>query len=309
MPASNSHIGGEEITEMAWEESIWFSDIDSTLINTAAASIPGSLAIRTTLIDAYGEEAADRIQSGFLDIYRLISGGHRVKDDEGWQKVPGGKSAYDELMANIASLQPQVKRDYGYIKQWSREIFIKLAADKAGVDIDPELVSQAAEAYWMAVTECIEIFPDAKQLTDKIAEHNRPLYLVTSSDARLTMGADGLFTYVPSYSEVRKRQRIEALRDKGLQFTDVSIGDPEDKPGREFFTKAIRLAERDMGHDLDLSKAIMLGDFYMADLQTPKDKLGFGLVVLREKERTNTTVHDPHYISTGNLTDICSYLA
>ena len=77
-----------------------------------------------------------------------------------------------------------------------------------------------------------------------------------------------------------KRERIELLRKKGIQFHGVSIGDPEDKPHKDFFQKGIMLARKELGYHLDLSNAIMAGDSYTADLEVPKNMFGFGLVVL-----------------------------
>src|SRR5665213_1217390 len=176
-----------EVTRIAWENSVWFADVDDTLIDTISAAEYGTEGVREALVAHYGEAKATEIQTNFSAMFRLMFDGYRVKHDEGWQKVVGGKEAFDSLLETVASLQAQVKENYGHVKKWSREVFIKLAADEAGVEITPELVHEATDAYWINLTEHIEIFPDALELADTIAEHGRPLYLVTSSDARLTM--------------------------------------------------------------------------------------------------------------------------
>ncbi len=227
-----------ELVRIAWEESIWFSDIDDTLIDTMAASVPGSDGIREVFAEHCEDDKAKAVQSNFNTIFQHMIDGYRVRSEAGWELVTGGKHGFEELMSTIASMQSQVLEEFGHIKKWSREIFIKLAADQAGVNVTPELVHEAADAYWVTLTENIEIFPDALELSNEIAKHGRPLYLVTSSDARLKMQSNSQFIYDPVYSELLKRQRIELLRARGLKFKTVSIGDPEDKPHPDFFCES-----------------------------------------------------------------------
>jgi len=299
----------QELAPIAWNESVWFSDIDDTLIDTMAASIPGSEGIHLTFAAHCGEDKAVEMQSNFNAIFQHMIDGYRVRSEADWEHIDGGKQGFDDLVESVAAVQTQVKDNYGHIKKWSREVFIKLAADRAGVAVTPELVHEAADAYWVTLTEKIEIFPDAIELANTIRQHGRPLFLVTSSDARLKMQPDGQFMYDPQYSEALKRQRIELLRARGLQFNTVSIGDPEDKPHPDFFTKAIKMAETELGQPIDTSKAIMLGDSFAGDLQTPKEQLGFGFVVLRESNRTDPVVDDAHQLTTGSISVASSYLS
>ncbi len=74
-------------------------------------------------------------------------------------------------------------------------------------------------------------------------------------------------------------------------------------------SEGIRQAEAEQGRPIDYAKAIMLGDSFAGDLQTPKEKLHFGLVVLRENNRHQTQVDDAHQITVGNLMDITQHLA
>lgn len=234
--------------------------------------------------------------------------GYRVQHEKDWQNVDGGQAAFNKLVGYFEAHQLQVKQQYGHIKKWSREVFIALAAEYAGVAVTPSIVHEAADAYWLALTEHIQIFSDARRLAESVHAHRRPFYLITSSDARLTMQPDGQFTYDPDYSEALKRQRIELLRKRGLYFNLVSIGDPEDKPHPDFFNKAIHLAELELGHQVDYTKAIMLGDSFAGDLQTPKELLSFGLVVLREKDRQEIKINDTHQISVSDLREATKFL-
>jgi len=133
-------------------------------------------------------------------------------------------------------------------------------------------------------------------LFKKIKSHNRPIYFVTGSDARLKMNSQELFDYDPKYSEQFKAKRINALKNKGLFFNALSIGDPEDKPHLDFFEKAVTIAEKDLGHKLDYKNSIMFGDSYVADLQIPREKMNFGLVVLFKKGQEKPIEEAESYI-------------
>jgi FMN phosphatase YigB (HAD superfamily) len=233
--------------------------------------------------------------------------GYRVRDDD-WQAVEGGKEAFDGLVSYFEASQQQVKATYGHFKKWSREVFIKRAAEQAEVAVTPELVHDAADAYWLTLTERTQLFPDALQLSNDIAAHGRPLFMVTNSDARLKMQPDGQFIYDPEFSEALKRKRIELLKGKGLKFDAISIGDPEDKPHPDFFNKALRVAEAEIGAPVDTRNAIMLGDSYGGDLQTPKEILGFGMVVLRENGKPSVQINDASQVSLGALTEAERFL-
>ena len=291
---------------MVWKDSVWFSDVDDTLIDTANTSITASQGIRKVFEPVFGAEKAGEVQANFNNLFALMMAGYRVHRDEDWEKIEGGQKVFNELVEFFKSSQ-QVQAEYGHYKKWSREIFIKRAADIAGLKVTPELVHAAADAYWMDLAEQTEVFPDAIKLSDDIAGHGRPLYLVTSSDARLKMQPDGQFIYDPAYSESLKRERIEILKDKGLKFNAISIGDPEDKPHPDFFNKVLSIAESQLG-PIDRSKAIMLGDSFGGDLQTPKEALGFGLVVLRGSSKTKTEAVDDHQVNLSDLQAIEQFL-
>jgi hypothetical protein len=68
------------------------------------------------------------------------------------------------------------------------------------------------------------------------------------------------------------------------------------------------MAETDLGRRIDCSNAIMLGDSYAGDLQTPKEQLGFGLVVLREDGHTQPEIVDAHQITVSDVHDTVQFL-
>jgi len=187
-------------------------------------------------------------------------------------------------------------------------MLIAFASEVAGIKLSPKQAKQAADAYWLELTKKTVILPGVLELFSEIAAHKRPVYLITSSDARLQMDQDGNFSYEPKYSEELKRKRIELLKEKGIVYKGLSVGDPEDKPHLDFFMKGIKLAEKDLKHKIEYSYCIMFGDSYAGDLETPKNELGFGLVVLFIKNLTKTKVEDEQYISTGNIFEVVKYL-
>lgn len=296
------------MNKISWLNSVWFFDIDDTLIDTAGTTPSASEGIRKVFLAKYPSEQAQQVKNNFNNIFRLMMTGLHMSNIDEWQKVPEDKEVFDKLMRDIENSQVRVMKKYGVIKKWSREIFIKLAAEKAGLRVTPQLVHEAADAYWLVLTEQITVFPHALRLIKEIKKHDRPIYLITSSDGRLKMDEEGQFDYNPEYSEALKRQRIELLREKGVNFNAVSIGDPEDKPHLDFFQKGIKVAEKDLGYKVDVSNAIMVGDSFTGDLQIPKEKFGFGLVVLFRKDRLDTEIIDEQQITTGRLSDVANFL-
>lgn len=289
----------KELHKISWQDSIWFSDLDDTLITTAESSLPASEGIKEVFGARYGMIIGKRMQEEFMKIFNIILGVHRGMEIT---------SSYTTLIKEIENYQKNLPPKYGKPKKWSREIFIAIAAKKLELSVSGELINEAADAYWLRLTQIALIVPGAIELINEIKRHNRPFYLVTGSDVRLQKQANGQFNYDPHYSESFKRERVALLRQRGIHFNLVSIGDPEDKPHKDFFDKAIHMAEKDLREKINLSNAIMIGDSFAADLQTPKEQLGFGWVILLQEGMKNTEIVDEHQINTGNLANVISYV-
>lgn len=296
------------MNKISWNDSIWFSDIDDTLIDTAGTTAEASEGIKRVFAARFDEEVGKKIQDEFNDIFQTMIAGLRNKTDEEWAKSEIKKEAFESLWKQVEGYQLEIKEKYGAVKKFSREVFIKICADRVSVTVAPEIIYEAADAYWLTLSEKTKVFPGVLELIKEIKKHGRPLYLVTSSDARLKLKPNGQFEYIPQYSEDFKRERIQLLREKGIDFNVVSIGDPEDKPHLDFFEKGIKAAEADLGKPIDLSHAIVMGDSYGADLQTPKEQMGFGAVILFQHGKEDTGVVDEHQITTGNIFHSIEYL-
>ena len=74
-------------------------------------------------------------------------------------------------------------------------------------------------------------------------------------------------------------------KEKGLDFNEVIIGDPFDKPSVDFFKKGIKIIEKDLGRKVKKEELVMVGNSYEDDLETPIEKLGFGTGILVEDGR------------------------
>lgn len=288
------------IHKIKWEDSIWFSDIDDTLITTAESSLRASDGIREVFSSRFGSNVGEQIKEEFMRIFNKMLDVHRGKEIT---------EEYTSLVEQIDGYQKDLPLEYGKPKKWSREIFIAIAAKRLGLTVSGELISEATDAYWLQLTQVADIVPGVLELIGEIKKHKRPLYLVTGSDARIKQREDGQFLYDPKYSESFKRERVALLRQRGIDFNLVSIGDPEDKPHKDFFDKAVNMAEKDLGEKIDLSHAIMIGDSFAADLQTPKEQMGFGLVALFQPDSKDTKVVDEHQINTGNIFSLTSYIS
>lgn len=287
-----------EKIKIPWSKTVWFFDIDDTLIDTAGTSIEASEGIRSVFESEYGPDKAKKVQQNFNQIFQALLSEHQSENENSSQDV----------LSKIESCQQNIIKNYGNIKKWSREVFIKLAANQAQIKVSPDIVSQAANEYWSVLTKKTIVFPNVLNLLTQIKNHQRPIFLITSSDARLKMNSDGQFDYDPKYSESLKRKRIEILKTKGIDFDGLSIGDPEDKPHLDFFQKGINLAKNTLGYTIDTKYSLMFGDSFTGDLQIPKEKLNFGLVVLFQKEKEDIEIVDNREIHLGNISKIVDYL-
>lgn len=288
------------LPSFSWERSVWFFDVDDTLIDTAGMTIPAAEAVQEVFQNHVSVAQAEQLKNRFVEIFTILMKGHQGSLELQKER--------DNLLARITKAQPTVLEKYGHIKIWSREIFIKHAAEDLRIAVTPELIHEAADAYWISLSKSIQVLSGVTDLLNQIKEHNRPLYLITSSDARLKMKDDGTFTYSPEYSEGSKRERIEILRGKGIFYNGLSIGDPEDKPHLDFFEKGIRIAEKDLGVKIDMNDAIMIGDSYSGDLETPKEKMGFGLVILIDQKTKEAVWLDERQVVTPNLKEVAKLL-
>lgn len=278
-------------------KSIFFFDVDYTLVDSEKGHLAGIEAIKNKIHPKIGQ----RVDT----LFKIILWGMRVKNKDDWEKVPGGKKAFDKLYKNISQLQKRMIQEYKKPKVWSREILIYLAAKDVGINFSLEEAIKGRDIYWQTVREIDYPFHHAVQLFKTLKQLKRPVYLHSSSDSILKI-SQGEFIYDPSYSQAYKLKRIESLKNKGLYFNKVIIGDPIEKPHRAFYATALKLIEQDLKRPIDPREIIAVDDSYIGDVEMPL-KLGFG------KGFHFKPGEKPHKISenlfiVGELTQIISLL-
>jgi FMN phosphatase YigB (HAD superfamily) len=232
-----------------------------------------------------------------------------LTSEEQWQNIPGEHAAYDQFLRRIEKMQQPILAQYGCIKKWSREVFLAIIAEDLGMDIKADQIEAAIHAFWNRLTQHVEIIASSRALLETIQAHRRPIYIATSSDGRLQMQSNGQFIYDPVYSRQLKRKRIEALRSRGLFFSDVYIGDPEDKPQPVFFEKMLSLAEKNLSVSIDTRNCIMVGDSLNGDIRTPRDQMHFGLTVHFKPTQSVVQEEEPNYILTPDIREVLRYLS
>jgi len=268
---------------MNLKNKIFLFDVNHTLINTAMGHLHAMRSMEQKLIEAKVEkDKANKIIKHVHYITSLMIVGFLMVNEDEWDDVPGGREAYKELISKIHIHQKLIYKKWGFIKKWSREVFLKIAADLMGINLNSKIIKIVVDAHWNAITEKAKPFSSAKILFKELKKRNIPVYLLTSSDGRLLFKNETFF-YDPSYSEQSKKKRMEQLRKDGLYFDDIIVGDPEDKPSKDFFLKGISIAHRASRRNINPKDMVIVGNSYEDDLDVPINELGFGLGILVDK--------------------------
>lgn len=265
---------------MNLKNKIFFFDVNHTLINTAMGHLHAMSSMEKTLIQVkVKKDMASKIIKHVHYITSLMIAGFLIVDEDEWSHVPGGKEAYNEIISKIYRHQKLVNSRWGFVKKWSREVFLKIAADSVGISLDSKSISRVADAHWLSITQKAKPFASAKILFKELKKLNIPAYILTSSDGRLIF-KDRTFFYDPDYSEKSKKKRMEQLRKEGLHFNDIVVGDPQDKPSKDFFRKGLSVVSKNLGRHIEAKDIVMVGNSFEDDLEVPINELGFGLGIL-----------------------------
>lgn len=276
------------------KNAIFIFDFDDTLSDTYTAHKAGIAGIARRM----GTKFAKKVD----ELFFILLKGFRVHKFDDWEKVAGGKGRYSEVFNKIFQYQAGIKKAWGAPRLWSKEALIKVAGDELWSSFSLGTACEIADLYWERRSQASTIFEHARECLGWLKDHGRPFYVLTDSDSRLRL-IDGEFTYEPAYSESFKRKRIELLRDDIFSPNSIIIGDPEAKPSRAIFEKALRFIERDIGKKPDPAQLAIVGDSYRGDIQTPIEKLGFGLGVLFQRNASFGLMRD-NVKQLGSLSDI-----
>lgn len=292
-----------------YPHTVWFADIDDTLIDTVKTHKVASNSIAEVLKPPVGEGKAEEIAKRFAEIFQLLVTFHQSTADEEAELAEGIRKQREELQLRIDGCQQEIKQRWGMTKKLSREVLLKLAGEDCGVSLAAEQIKECADSYWQNLESHTICFEDARRLTEDIARVGCPLYLITSSDARLALKENGQFEYNPESSRRFKMSRVEKLRGRGLYYRNVFIGDPVDKPTPEFFEMVYSGVERELRRQLKSEHIIILGDSYEADLQVPISKWNAALGILYRRGQENVVLEKECVISVGDWQVISELLA
>lgn len=270
---------------------IFLFDVNHTLINTALYHTQVLPELEAYLAKHIDKKDANYIVRRFNEIFLLMVAGFLFRTDKEWKDIQGGKETYKKLIKLIGKHQVKVKQKWGFIKKWSREAFLKIAADEINVNIPPEIIYDVATVYWDSITNLTKPFSDAKEIVNYLTSLGFPVYLLTSSDGRLQI-KNGYFYYDAFISGNYKKKRIEDLKNKGLSFKKIIVGDPQDKPLPEYYKRAILEIEKDLKEKVDPVRFVMVGNSFEDDLEIPMLLFKFGTGFLldkksKEKKETN----------------------
>lgn len=292
---------------------VWFFDLDDTLVSTMDVHKKACSGVGDTLKNYFEESISKEAESLFCHYFTLMFEAYHIRSNDEWKNISASKEEYEDLMSKVKYEQKNVIKEFGYIKKWSREVLIRIALEsvlnKYHISIDiirsnPNIIYKSANAYWDITVKEMHIFKDALELLKFLHINNKPIFITTSSDGRLLINENGEFYYDPTHSEKLKRARIEKMRNKGLIYNEIIIGDPEDKPSIEYFEKGIIIAQQVLQNKISSENCIMVGDSYEGDLKIPREKLNFKLVVLINRISHKSEFIKSNYLECHTLKDL-----
>ncbi len=238
------------------------SDLDSTLINTEISHEAG--------IKAMAELKGDALAKEVDGLFNLLQQ-YQQKETETWSR----EVEYNQLIEQTKLVQASFVNEFG-IKRWSRETWIIIAAQKLGLKLSNKDVEALRDAYWTAFADTTVFYEDAKIFCETLRSRNIPLVIMTSSDSILKVNEDLSLVYDLKFSWNYKKRRIDLLN---LQYSEIVIGDPYDKPSNDFFQLVIsKVASLGFATKEGI---IFLGDSPVADINFP-ESLGYqGVLIIR----------------------------
>lgn len=287
---------------MSKKDYIFLFDVNHTLINTASYHTLALPLIEEFLSKFIDKDAAVYITKRFNELFLLMVAGFLYSTKTEWGSVKGGKKSYQDLITLISKHQVMVQKEWGFIKKWSREVLLKIAADEIRVHLSTDLITNTATLYWDTITVLSKPFDDACDLFKFLHQKGYPIYLLTSSDGRLQI-KDGHFTYDASFSGNYKQTRIQTLNSKGLFSKGIIVGDPEDKPSLTFFRRAVKTIETDLAKEIQSDSLVIVGNSYADDLAIPITALHFGKAILINYAATEIA-HDKNFYTINNLLQV-----
>jgi FMN phosphatase YigB (HAD superfamily) len=288
----------------AYPDAVWFADVDDTLVDTVRMHNEASSSIVSVLGSFVGDKKAYDVVRRFEEIFEILIESHQSSAPD----IERTQRERDDLLRRIAEYQQEIKARWRTTKKFSRETLLKIAGEDYGIDLTSEQIRQCIDHYWQHVLSHPLCFDDAIRLTQMLAKVGLPLFLMTSSDGRLTLNESGQFDYDPVSSRRFKEARVQSLRAEGLHYREVFVGDPIDKPTREFFQFVYDSVERHLGRRLNPQHTVVIGDSYTSDLQIPVSEWKVGLGVLYRPGQEDIIVEQDRVVSVGDWNAVGNFL-
>lgn len=264
---------------------VFFLDIDDCLIKTSRL-LPVHLSTLKNSLNKLAIDHASEITEEFASSFNKLFDRHQgIKLDQSDLKL------LSEWEVKARELEKPIIAKFGQIKKWSREVFIYLAALKFGVKISNTNLIYTTNHLWSNISQTATYYPDTLPFFKSLQDKKIPIYLITSSDCRLTLDdKTGLFHYDPEFSRKLKLARLKRFVDLGIPAENIFIGDPYDKPNPWVFRLALEKAKKDLKNKKFTS--IMIGDSVTNDL-LPAKKAGMDFLFLinrnTNKEKQSST--------------------
>lgn len=291
-----------------YPDTVWLSDLDDTLIDTARMHDKAVLSVITRLKSFIHETEAVRIGKRFNDLFQLLIKAHQSNGPDAAASHSQSMMEAEDLTARIENDQQDIIERWGAPKRFSREALLKVAGDDYGVRFTAAQIQYTIDGYWEDLKYHPIYFSGAVTLTKRVMEAGYPLFIMTSSDGRLTLSDTGQFEYDPDLSRTFKADRVESLREQGLAYRDVIIGDPVDKPTPDFFEILYRRVEQGLSGRFNPRHCVVLGDSYRSDLKIPMSQWDAGLGILYRPGQAEAATEQQRVVSVGSWDSVGSVL-
>jgi len=292
----------------SYPDAVWLADVDDTLTDTARMHSAASRSIVDVLVPTIAVSHAQAISQRLDEIFQIMITFHQSASQTDCAQAPELRTLHDDFQRRISAYQAEIEEQWGVIRRFSREVLLKLAGEDCGVDLTSAHIDRCIDHYWAYIMKHADCFSDAVRLTETLERIGSPLYLITSSDGRMTLEDNGQFSYDPDFSRRDKAARMEHLRAKGIRYRKVFIGDPVDKPAPEFFRLAYAGIEHDLQRRLEPQKVIIVGDSYRSDLQTPVTERTAALGIHYRRGQDRVTHESDRIFSLGSLSVVSDLL-
>lgn len=255
---------------------IWLVDLDDTLVMTAQFDGVAARSAQEVFAQFLGDDLAAKLTESYLSKFRMLYRYHRFAHPRRHIQTLARDPDDDALRAlldRVSNLQQSSPQTPGWRpRNFSREVLFQASAEDVAVTLPQGVLRVAADAYWGTVARQVPFAPGALEFGESVQSRGEKLYILTSSDGRMTQCSNGRLAYDVDLSVHTKEARLDALRGRGLAFERGFIGDPIDKPDPEFFRTALREIARSLGRGPDPSVTVMVGDSFKSDLATPLER-------------------------------------